>query len=105
MESVTLRTLAEQLAGGAIAVEEFLARLARRTTADLGDIQVDLDRRRRCGFPEVVYGEGKSVEQIAKVFTTLLDEGGEAFATRIDAATAAALAERFPAGRYNGIGR
>jgi pyridinium-3,5-biscarboxylic acid mononucleotide synthase len=105
MDSVTLRTLAEQLAGGALAVDEFLARLARRTTADLGDIQVDLDRRRRCGFPEVVYGEGKTVEQITKVFTTLLAEGGEAFATRIDATTAAALSERFPAGRYNGVGR
>jgi len=105
MDSVTLRTLAEQLAGGALAVDEFLARLARQTTADLGDIQVDLDRRRRCGFPEVVYGEGKSVEQIGKVFTTLLAEGGEAFATRIDGATAAALSELFPAGRYNGVGR
>jgi NCAIR mutase (PurE)-related protein len=105
MDSLALRTLAEQLAAGTLAVDEFLARLARRTTADLGDIQVDLDRRRRCGFPEVVYGEGKSLEQIAKVFQALLDEGGEAFATRVDAPTAAALVERFPAGRYNAIGR
>jgi NCAIR mutase (PurE)-related protein len=105
MDSVALRTLAEQLAAGTLAVDEFLARLARRATADLGDIQVDLDRRRRCGFPEVVYGEGKSVEQIAKVLETLLAEGGDALATRIDAPTAAALGERFPTGRYNAVGR
>jgi NCAIR mutase (PurE)-related protein len=116
MDSDALRTLAEQLASGTLAVDDFLARLARRATADLGEIQVDLDRKRRCGFPEVVYGEGKSVEQIAKVFETLLAEGSDALATRVDAPTAAALAERFSAGtstastrygavRYNAVGR
>jgi pyridinium-3,5-biscarboxylic acid mononucleotide synthase len=40
-------------------------------TADLGFARVDLDRARRTGDPEVVYGAGKTPEQVARILTTL----------------------------------
>lgn len=66
-----------------------------------GAVTLDADRRRRCGYPEVVYGEGKSFETIAAVIEAQIARGEESLATRVDAADAARLVERFPAARYN----
>jgi len=62
---------------------------------DLGDTQLDIDRTHRCGFPEVVYGEGKSAETILKIFHSLLEHDQDAFATRVDAEKATVLLEAF----------
>jgi len=66
---------------------------------------VDLDRRRRCGFPEVVFGQGKTVEQLREILAALVSDGGDALATRIDAEQAAGLVAAFPQGRYNRVAR
>jgi NCAIR mutase (PurE)-related protein len=105
MDTNAITRLAEQLAGGQISVDHFLQELARPKTADLGDVQLDLDRSRRCGYPEVVFGQGKSVETIERVFRRLVADGYGALATRITPEQAAELAQRFPEGRYNQIGR
>ena len=47
---------------------------------------IDLDRRRRCGFPEVIYGEGKQIESILEIVRRLLEADQYVLATRIDAA-------------------
>ncbi len=67
--------------------------------------QVDLDRGRRCGFPEVVFGQGKPPEAIEKIFAALLASGADALATRIDPVQAEYLRTRFPGGRYNDLAR
>lgn len=68
-------------------------------------VDLDLDRQRRCGFPEVVYGEGKSVETLAGIFTRLLAEGVAVLATRIPPDKAPLLRERFESGVYNPLAR
>ncbi|TWT97007.1 N5-carboxyaminoimidazole ribonucleotide mutase [Botrimarina colliarenosi] len=70
-----------------------------------GAVTLDADRRRRCGYPEVVYGEGKPVEAIAAVFAAQLQRGEPALATRVDPATAALLSEQFPTARPNALAR
>jgi NCAIR mutase (PurE)-related protein len=105
MSSSPLRHLAERLASGSLGIEEFLAAASATTVADLGDAAIDLDRTRRCGFPEVVYGEGKSVEQLEKIFEALIAAGVDVLATRIAAEKAAVLATSFPSGRYNPTAR
>ena len=58
---------------------------------DLGFARVDLDRLRRQGAPEVVFGEGKTAEQIAGVLAALRRSGQvPAVATRVDADKASA---------------
>jgi NCAIR mutase (PurE)-related protein len=66
---------------------------------------VDLDRRRRCGFPEVVFGPGKTITQLREIVSTLIAHNEPVLATRIDAQQAAGLLAAFPAGRYNEVGR
>ena len=64
-------------------------------------VTVDLDRARRCGFPEVVYGAGKSVSTLIDIFRQLLADDLAVLATRITADKASELMQSFPDGRYN----
>ncbi|HEV3137620.1 MAG TPA: nickel pincer cofactor biosynthesis protein LarB [Pirellulales bacterium] len=100
-----LEQLARQLLDGTIALEDFVIEASHRPTADLAEAQIDLDRKRRCGYPEVVFGPGKSVATLEKVFTRMLAEGIDVFATRIVAEQAAELASKFPGARYNNVAR
>lgn len=100
-----LELLAEQLLAGHLDLPKFLQQVTEPPTADLNEAQIDLDRRRRCGYPEVVYGQGKTTVTLEKIFRTLLSSGTEVLATRISAEQAAELAVHFPNGRYNVAGR
>jgi NCAIR mutase (PurE)-related protein len=66
---------------------------------------VDFDRRRRCGFPEVVYGPGKTNEALREIVSSLAAHGEDVLVTRLDADQAAGLTSAFPAGRHNAVAR
>ena len=97
--------MAQRLLAGHVSLEGFLAQLARPKTADLGEVQLDLDRRRRCGYPEVVYGQGKTVASMEKIFNRLISEGVDVLATRVAPEAAEELSRTFPATRYNPVAR
>ncbi len=103
MNQHDLSKLAKLLLAGELSLEQFLHQAVG--IAPLGEAQVDLDRTRRCGFPEVVFAEGKTVEVMEKIFRSLLAHGSDVFATRMTAEQAVELQEKFPAARYNSIGR
>ncbi|NQU22644.1 MAG: 1-(5-phosphoribosyl)-5-amino-4-imidazole-carboxylate carboxylase, partial [Candidatus Nealsonbacteria bacterium] len=67
-----LEQLAAALARGETSPEEFIAQFDGPGIADVGEAQVDLDRHRRCGFPEVVFAQGKTVEAMEKIYHALL---------------------------------
>ena len=60
---------------------------------------VDLHRRQRCGFPEVIFCEGKTPEWVEGVVRKLAEAGQDCLATRVSAAQADHLARAVPAGR------
>ena len=70
-----------------------------------GFAHVDLHRRLRCGFPEVIFGQGKSADQIISILRTLRDHGEGGLATRVGRETALRLLQEFPDGEYNELGR
>jgi hypothetical protein len=105
LQSDALRHLARQLVEGRLDENDFLAQVRATGVADVGDAHVDLDRRRRCGFPEVVYSQGKSVAAIERIFTVMLEAGNDVLATRMSAEQAAELSAKFPSGRYNPVAR
>jgi pyridinium-3,5-biscarboxylic acid mononucleotide synthase len=98
-----LSKLAKLLLAGELSLEQFLHKASG--IASLGEAQVDLDRTRRCGFPEVVFAEGKTTSAMEKIFQTLLDHGADVLATRMSAEQAKELREIFPSARYNSVGR
>jgi pyridinium-3,5-biscarboxylic acid mononucleotide synthase len=67
-------------------------------TADLGYARIDVDRARRTGDPEVVYGEGKTPEQVVEILTTLHAQHPDraVLATRLSGEARALLTERLP---------
>jgi NCAIR mutase (PurE)-related protein len=106
MSPQEIEQLARSLLAGTMPLEEFfVALLSQLPQAELGDATLDLDRGRRCGFPEVVFGAGKSVPMLERIFRRLLDEGIPVLATRIDAEKAAELQMRFPQAAYNAAAR
>jgi pyridinium-3,5-biscarboxylic acid mononucleotide synthase len=103
MNQHDLSKLAKLLLAGEMSLEQFLHQAVG--IASLGEAQVDLDRTRRCGFPEVVFAEGKTTAAMEKIFQSLLDHGADVLATRMSPQQAAELREKFPTALYNSIGR
>ena len=73
------------------------------TTSD--EAAIDLDRARRCGYPEVVFGSGKSPEALVRISQQLNTAQQPVLITRIDEDKAAHLAEHLPEGRFNPVAR
>lgn len=73
--------------------------------SDLGFARVDHDREARNGVPEVVYGEGKSAEQIAAIVGRLRERHRRALVTRVDADKAERIATEQPEDRYDPVSR
>jgi len=69
--------------------------------ADLGHSRLDLDRERRCGHPEVVYGEGKTAEELVDVVRALVQHHGRALVTRVGEDAAGAVVEAVPEAQYH----
>jgi NCAIR mutase (PurE)-related protein len=80
-------------------------KLITPSTAELGDVTLDLDRQRRCGFPEVVFGQSKPVETLCRIFRRLLEERQPVLATRIEPDKGELLLREFPGARYNAVAR
>jgi len=105
MDQRELERLTADILSGRISQTDFVSILAKPATADLGDVTLDLDRQRRCGFPEVVFGQSKPVETLIRIFRRLLEEQQPVLATRVDVDKAEPLLCEFPAGRYNAVAR
>ncbi len=105
MQPAEVERLARQLIEGGLPLDAFVQAVSQPVSAQFDEVTLDLDRQRRCGFPEVIYGEGKSVETLKRIFDRLLSEGVDVLATRISAEKAEPLIEAFPAGNYNRAAR
>ncbi|MGO8870995.1 MAG: nickel pincer cofactor biosynthesis protein LarB [Acidimicrobiales bacterium] len=94
MDEPALQRLLEDVRSGACSPDEAVYRLRRLPFADLGFAKVDHHRGLRQGFPEAVYGQGKTPDQCAAIVGELLagglgcpgDVGGPVILTRADAA-------------------
>ena len=97
----------EEAAAGRLGFVEAVAELAAASGAvgELKEAKIDHARQSRCGFPEFVYGAGKSLEQLLEIIPEIHGRTGSVLATRIPAETGAALAEAFPAGEYDPAAR
>ena len=67
---------------------------------DMGFASLDLSRNKRNGFPEIIYGEGKTKEQIEKIIKSLEKEHLPVLATRVDNEKGQYLLEKIPHGFY-----
>jgi NCAIR mutase (PurE)-related protein len=80
-ESTDLSEILRRVAAGDLSPAEAQARL-QPALRDLGFAQLDLDRNRRCGSPEVVFCPGKTPAQVVAIMQGLAAAGQNAYATR-----------------------
>ena len=98
-------SLLEAVASGAVAPADALAQLDQAPVEALPFASIDHHRALRQGYPEVVFGEGKTVEQTVAIAERLAARGEGFLVTRTDEAQRAALLQRFPGLECNVLGR
>ena len=100
-----VRDLLDQVANGALGVDEALGRLSFPPAESLGFATIDHHRALRQGFPEVVFGEGKTPEQVLEIASRIAERGEGLLITRLSAEAAVLLASRFQSIELNALGR
>lgn len=84
MEEIELQDLLLAVSQGKISVEDAISQINLPSYAEVGDFaKLDLDRGKRTGFSEVIFGEGKTSDQVAIIFQRLIAHSNQVMATRI----------------------
>jgi NCAIR mutase (PurE)-related protein len=100
MNRETLLQLLNDVRDDKISTKVACERLALLPYEDLGFAKIDHHRKLRSGMPEVIYAAGKTPAQTAEIFARMAAQGGSVLATKADAASAAAVADRVPDATY-----
>lgn len=100
-----VRDLLDQVANGALDVDEALDRLAFTPAESLGFATIDHHRALRQGFPEVIFGEGKTPDQILEIALRIVDHGDGMLVTRLAIEASRLLASHLPSIELNVLGR
>lgn len=104
MTNDALTELLSEIRDGRVSVENGIERLRDLPYMDLGHTKFDLHRALRNGFPEVIYGEGKTPEQVGEIFTRMGDHSN-ILATRVSREMADHVLSVCPDAEYNAMGR
>lgn len=98
--------LLEAFKAGDLGAEATLEKLRQGEGFDnLGFAHVDLDRRRRNGFPEVIYGAGKTPSQVVDIAKRIYSHSDQVLVTRVAKAHVEAISQAFPDAVFNEAGR
>ncbi len=104
MTDDALTKLLNDIKKGTISVENGVNKLRDLPYKDLGHTKFDLHRGVRNGFPEVIYAERKTPEQVAEIITNMADRVN-ILATRVSTEMAAHVQNTCPDTEYNRTGR
>ena len=105
MEPRRLREVLDRVRLGEISVDDAVGALRTLPFEDLGFAKIDHHRAIRQGFPEVVLGQWKSIEQIVQIARAIEATGNNVLVTRVDPEKGLRLTEVHPSFRYDGISR
>jgi NCAIR mutase (PurE)-related protein len=100
-----VRDLLGGVADGSVPVETALASLAQEPTESLGFATIDHHRALRQGFPEVVYGAGKTTDQLIAIAQRIAERGDGVLVTRVPESSTSALVEALPGAELNALAR
>lgn len=87
--------LLEKFRAGGVSRDHVLRAFQAGAVADIGIAQVDVHRALRKGFPEVIFGQGKTPDQVVKIAAKLIEHGQRVLATRVSPEHARALRRKF----------
>lgn len=105
MKKHKVRDILERLTAGTIDAVEAEHMVESYYFGDLGFANVDHYRSERQGFPEVIFGQNKTIEHTIRIAEEILKHEKTVLATRLSTAALDALSERFPEGERNDAAR
>ncbi len=105
MNIEALKELLNDFKAGRLSEDDVLEKLRTLPFEDLGFAKVDHHRSLRRGFPEVVYGAGKTVDQIVSIAESMVGKKTNLLVTRCETAAGEALTRRFPDGVWHEAAR
>lgn len=97
MQEKELRRLLKEFHAGLISEEDAIERLRTLPFEDFAEVCFDTHREIRCGVGEIVYGEGKSCQQLYELLQSLAAKGQEVCVTRLTPEQMQLVEEKFPA--------
>jgi NCAIR mutase (PurE)-related protein len=100
MDQEHLRKLLDEVRSGAVEVDSAMERLRHMPFEDLGFAKVDHHRALRQGMPEVIFGQGKTPEEVAGIAQSLLSRSQNVLITRAEKDAVALVRERIPEAEY-----
>ena len=100
MDGMLIKKLLEDVQNGDISVDDACNQLKDLPYKNLGFANVDNHRAIRTGFPEVIYCEGKTPEQIRDIMAELVSKGGNIMGTRASSQDYEAVLEKLPEAEY-----
>lgn len=100
MDQEQLKALLELVRGGDVGVEDAIERLRHMPFENLGYATVDHHRAIRVGLPEVIFGKGKTAEQVAGIASKLLERAANVLATRTTPEAYEMVRANFPDAEY-----
>ena len=95
-----LESLLKSIKSGKTSIEEAVAQLKSLPFEDLGFTRIDHHRSLRKGFPEVIWGEGKTYGQILSIMKPLKRKGQNILITRLEGKKAKAIQKVFSKSQY-----
>jgi len=95
----------EKFRAGGAGRDEVLRAFQAAPVADLGFAQVDTHRALRKGFPEVIFGAGKTPEQVVKIAAKVLEHEQRVLVTRVQGEHARALRKKFKRAVHHRLAR
>jgi len=95
-----LRRILRAVARGELDTDQAMEELKGFPSFKLEEATVDHQRAHRCGFPEVIYGEGKTTRQIVAIARRIVSAGEPLLATRLSGDAGEVLSREFPAGQF-----
>lgn len=96
-----IKRLLERVAKGAVSADKALETLKDLPYKDLGFAKVDCHRRLRRGFPEVIFGAGKTPQQILEIAKKIISHDGQLLITRTDKKVFLKLKKICPKARFD----
>lgn len=97
--------LLSDVKNGSLEVDLALDKLRDLTSKELGFATIDNHRELRTGYPEVIFGQGKTPEQVSGIIQYMLTRETNILATRVTEAMFDKVKEIYPSAEYNPIAR
>lgn len=105
MDTETLKQLLLKVKNEKISIDKAVEHFKGMPFDDIGFAKIDSHRHIRCGFPEAVFCQGKTIDQIVEIVGQIVKNKNNLLATRASEEIYKAIKRKYPDAKYNKLGR